>query len=101
MPGGRCWTTIHNFGVEVTRGNATSGAVEAILRDGREDFVAPVRDGVYWLVRWHVPDPDDADGSGVELVAFRHPTVALLDAQAAVGNLCSHSAAISLAANSA
>ena len=58
-----------NVGVEFTCGSAPGDAVEALLRDERDEFRAPVEGGVYWLVRWEVPDPADRDG--IELVAFR------------------------------
>jgi hypothetical protein len=60
-----------NIGVEITRGAAPPDTVEALLRDGRDEFRAPVESGVYWFVRWAVPDPDERDEDGIEVVAFR------------------------------
>lgn len=59
-----------NTGVEVTYGPAPAGATHARFRDGDEWSVVRVRDGVFWLVRWEVPDPADDVDDGLELVDF-------------------------------
>ena len=63
--------TASNVGVEIMRGAAPTDTVEVLLRDSRTEYWRPVERGVYWFVRWAVPDPAEHDDDGPEVVAFR------------------------------
>jgi hypothetical protein len=47
-----------NVGMDFSRGLAPQEASRVVLRAGAERLIAPVIDGVYWIVRWNV-DPND------------------------------------------